>query len=340
MSARQFGASIEGGATLEHEAWLTVNRGPTTFVVSISFDDVQNTLWGAEYLLQPKTHEAKASNMILTLCMPIIEKLASTSSIQGLRLEALCDSSTYRLRIANAGGAQGEDIHVVVDEDTSHGPSHGLLPMPISELAESCTGVARIPATDVTLSTADEQLDVHNAEFPHGKAFMEDGTAVYLKSSLGGTQFERELETLGRIEQLGLRNSDSNRFSRLIAVVTTGEQNEKVVGMLLELIPTVPHGGDLLHEAMQARTDMHQKWKSQVLRMVEELHAHDIVWGDVNAGNVVIDNDLNAWVIDFGGMNNAEFVDDELAETIEGDWQGVRRLFDEWLPSRGPNSQP
>jgi hypothetical protein len=27
-----------------------------------------------------------------------------------------------------------------------------------------------------------------------------------------------------------------------------------------------------------------------------------------------------------------EFVDEENRETIKGDWQGVRRLFQEWLP--------
>lgn len=35
--------------------------------------------------------------------------------------------------------------------------------------------------------------------------------------------------------------------------------------------------------------------------------------------NVVIDEAMNAWVIDFGGMNNVEFVDEDKRETIEGD---------------------
>ena len=79
---------------------------------------------------------------------------------------------------------------------------------------------------------------------------------------------------------------------------------------------------------------MHAKWKAQVVDMVTELHAHDVIWGDVNAGNVVIDHASNAWLIDFGGLNNPEFVDDDLAETKEGDWQGVHRLFEVWLPQR------
>lgn len=50
--------------------------------------------------------------------------------------------------------------------------------------------------------------------------------------------------------------------------------------------------------------------------------------------NVAVDEAMDAWIIDFGGMNNVEFVDEEKRETFEGDWQGIRRLFQEWLPSR------
>lgn len=42
----------------------------------------------------------------------------------------------------------------------------------------------------------------------------------------------------------------------------------------------------------------------------------------------------NAWVIDFGGRNNPLFIDNDKAETIEGDWQGIRRLFEMWLPKQ------
>ncbi len=70
-----------------------------------------------------------------------------------------------------------------------------------------------------------------------------------------------------------------------------------------------------------------------------QLHAHDLVWGDVNPGNVVIDDVGHAWVIDFGGGNHPDFVDNEKAETVEGDWQGVGRLFGEWLPSKSASNQ-
>lgn len=80
--------------------------------------------------------------------------------------------------------------------------------------------------------------------------------------------------------------------------------------------------------------EMHKKWYRQVTATVEKLHSHWIVRGDVNPMNITIDDALNAWVIDFGGLNNPEFVDDDKMETSEGDWQGVKGIFEEWLPNQ------
>ena len=43
--------------------------------------------------------------------------------------------------------------------------------------------------------------------------------------------------------------------------------------------------------------------------------------------NVVIDENFDAWVIDFGRINDVGIVDDEKRETVEGDWQGVGKVF-------------
>jgi hypothetical protein len=40
---------------------------------------------------------------------------------------------------------------------------------------------------------------------------------------------------------------------------------------------------------------------------------------------------MKAWAI--------EFVDDEKRETVEGDWQGITRLFQEWLPAAARRRQ-
>lgn len=71
-----------------------------------------------------------------------------------------------------------------------------------------------------------------------------------------------------------------------------------------------------------------------VPKMFELLHANDIVWGFPEARNLAIDDKLNAVVIGLDGSRGGSLVDRELSEKKEGDWQGVRRLLEEWLPSR------
>lgn len=79
--------------------------------------------------------------------------------------------------------------------------------------------------------------------------------------------------------------------------------------------------------------DMHPKWKKQVREIVGELHAVGIIWGDVNLGNIIVDYELNAWVIDFGSGFIDEFVDKDLAGTKEGDLEGIDRIFQDWILS-------
>jgi len=75
----------------------------------------------------------------------------------------------------------------------------------------------------------------------------------------------------------------------------------------------------------------HVKWKQQVTAIVKKLHSHDIVWGDVHPGNIVIDKNIDAWVVDFGSGWIEDFVDRKKAGTNEGDWQGVQNIFEEWI---------
>jgi RIO-like serine/threonine protein kinase len=107
---------------------------------------------------------------------------------------------------------------------------------------------------------------------------------------------------------------------------------EDTIGMLMTLITSSKVGTHLRSPGLQRMSEMHGKWEEQLTAIIKELHAHGIVWGDVHPMNIVIDEAMDAWAVDFGGMNNVEFVDNENRETVEGDWQGIARIFREWLP--------
>ncbi|KAK3651479.1 hypothetical protein LTR56_005621 [Elasticomyces elasticus] len=358
--------AVQSGYTIEDSSQMTVAYGPTTFIISVRFEDIEGTVWGTRYLqrvrkepLDPGDDGAvsDASDFLISRCKPLMLGLATVPSIQGLAIEAICHSPTYRLRLLSITGdveaqvlAGSDGIHITGSKDCTYEPSHNLFPLPISELPASCAAIPRIPASHVRLATAEGRADPREAANIQGKVVLRAaaaeeeggsgvGRAMYFKPSFGrGSQFEREAQILGRIAELILHDDEANRFSRLVGLVTTSssgeeEQTQKmaVVGILLHLIPTGPNGGDFLSASVQARKDMFETWRIEVEGMVRVLHEHGLVWGDVNAGNVVIDEEGRAWVIDFGGSNNAEFVDDELAETKEGDRQGVGRLFGVWL---------
>ncbi|KAK5111879.1 hypothetical protein LTR62_004611 [Meristemomyces frigidus] len=337
------GIFVQSGVITDDSTILEVTRGPSTFIITVHFADIEHTSWGQDYLRSigklpslknlEKLSWSECHDLVLTKCLPITLELSPISSIQGQPLEVLCSAPTYRLQLLANNNGEGDGVLVQIHGDVTYEPSHNLLPMPVSELPASCNAITRIPASSITLATVEGETDPRAMDNPQGKVYLSDGRPMYYKPERGhGIAFKRELDILGRIDQFRLHHDGSSRLSCLEAIVTTGVYDEFAVGMLLHLIPCSTSGGDFLAKRVRARVEMHGRWKAQVVAMVEVLHDHDLVWGDVNAGNVVIDDSDNAWIIDLGGSNNPEFVDDQLRETKEGDWQGVRRLFDQWLP--------
>lgn len=62
-----------------------------------------------------------------------------------------------------------------------------------------------------------------------------------------------------------------------------------------------------------------EKWAVQIKGTIETLHAIGVVWGDAKPGNIIIDLNGDAWIIDFGGGRADGWVDENLQGTIEGD---------------------
>ncbi|KJZ71697.1 hypothetical protein HIM_08894 [Hirsutella minnesotensis 3608] len=69
-----------------------------------------------------------------------------------------------------------------------------------------------------------------------------------------------------------------------------------------------------------------QKWMGQLDTTFDMLHEFGIVWGDVKAENVLIDQRNNAWITDFGGGYTEGWVDRDMAETQAGDLMGMLKL--------------
>jgi hypothetical protein len=90
--------------------------------------------------------------------------------------------------------------------------------------------------------------------------------------------------------------------------------------------------GDAVILAVVSRQDrtLHMDdWRATVRETVESLHSRDILWGDVNAHNVVVDQEMGAWVVDFGRGGEGMYGRVEAAARLNGghetDLEGVSR---------------
>ncbi|KAM5350727.1 hypothetical protein ACJ41O_007232 [Fusarium nematophilum] len=116
------------------------------------------------------------------------------------------------------------------------------------------------------------------------------------------------------------------RISHLHGIVAGPDGQTK--GLLYEFIETIKRG--VLREAMTPDIPMsdREKWASQIRETVAKLHGLGLVWGNVEANNVIIDKENNAIIVGIEGGTTTGWVDRELDGTVQGDEQGLERLTD------------
>ncbi|KAG9252907.1 uncharacterized protein F5Z01DRAFT_689593 [Emericellopsis atlantica] len=158
------------------------------------------------------------------------------------------------------------------------------------------------PSDTYTLSAEDE-LDINNT-LPY-----------YTTKAI----LIREIRVLVNGKEIGLIGT-----SELDATIhTPHEDMGRIVGFLRQWIP-----GRRLRDIDVPATPVQrrQKWIRQIREVVHTLHAKEIIWGDGKASNVIIDEQDDVWLIDFGGGWTYSWVDEELVNTIEGDALAISKL--------------
>lgn len=69
---------------------------------------------------------------------------------------------------------------------------------------------------------------------------------------------------------------------------------------------------------------------------MRRLYDADIVWGDENAGSVLVDANRGAWIISFRGEFTQGWVRREHAGTVEGDYLRLAKIIDHTFASSKP----
>jgi serine/threonine protein kinase len=77
----------------------------------------------------------------------------------------------------------------------------------------------------------------------------------------------------------------------------------------------------------EATTSLKLKWAEQIRHSLAQLHKLGILWRDVKSDNVLIDENNDAVLLDFGGGNTVGWVDRDKYGTMEGDQQGLQKII-------------
>lgn len=168
-----------------------------------------------------------------------------------------------------------------------------------------------------------------------GKVLIDnEQTECFYKPCHSRIEAVRELKTYKAIAAAGLYGGQLN-LCRVHGVVM--DECDFILGILLSYVDCAdrPLSARVSPEdADDPPTRVRRKWVGQLDVTLSSLHKAGIVWGDVKAENVLIDQSNNAWITDFGGGYTEGWVDRALADTIEGDAMGMAKIRKLLFPSK------
>ena len=260
---------------------------------------------------------------IIEPCTRRFRELApSAPSPMDLTLQTFFYPPVYALKLVVSDGSLCAEY---LPNDAPESPEGLMIP---TNTVPRHQQVSQLKASDLRIVPTGKPDDDPFSNVPQ-RVCTADAVLLFFKPAFHRSQFIREGEIQAKITKAGLRGKI--RVSNLRGVVVS-EDASMIIGSVFDLIPSLACN---LHSQVyiQARQH-HDKWEQQVRKTIKELHAHGIVWGDVHPGNIVIDLKSDAWSVDFGGGCVEEFIDRKNVETEEGDWQGVRNIFQDWIRRR------
>ncbi|KAI6812514.1 hypothetical protein KC332_g10154 [Hortaea werneckii] len=241
-------------------------------------------------------------------------------------LERLVKCKRYNLRQDSSDESEDPEIYIRNDDD---GPIPALTLAPLPEQYHD------LPKIDVSEIRVRECFP--GSSWPY-KMDGKDGV-MFFKPLLDFKEpdFWRELDALARIYRAG----GIGRLAGLKGIATT-EGPSTLVGLLTTWI----EGTKLCDIGIQERQSHSEEWCNQVLGTLGNLHQSDIIWGDANAHNVLIDRQNDAWIIDLDGGGRPEHQLQPSQANKETELEAVRKMFatlkelppeeSQWLGPFGP----
>ncbi|KAF5556888.1 hypothetical protein FMEXI_941 [Fusarium mexicanum] len=248
---------------------------------------------------------------IIEPLIPGFRQLPEITSTLTLQHFLFPETQRYDIR------GDGEQLVAVPSNDSSEiTPIFGIqLP------EESCAPWPCYDPKDIQLP---EKRNTHGPpSYRPSRVLLRDGITAFFKPMRHGDEksFINELDKYKNIREARL--PEALRISRPIGVIR--DNTGRAFGLLLTYIDC-GHKTLLCAAKSDTSRELREIWAQQVNNTVEQLHAAGIVWGDAKPDNVLVDQENNAWLIDFGGGYTNGWLSKELSGTVEGDLQGLRKI--------------
>jgi hypothetical protein len=292
--------------------------------------------WSDEKDMRIEALEKELAALIGDACFPMMQELAPFPIPEPRTLQERIYPPTYSLRVFAEDGRLTSQILTDFEFPAKYPP--------ISEAKLQEIGL------DDTLPVFDSSQIVLG---PRLQALVWkvtiDGEDMICKVAIDvfGESVSEELETYLKIRNVGtidgLRVPELKGAPMYFQIITfTADiisgiirSHAGVIGIVLGEIPHKHHNlRVLLHlveegtvPETEATTSLRLKWAEQIRYSLAQLHQLGILWRDVKTDNVLIDENNDAVLLDFGGGNTLGWVDEDKYGTMEGEQQGLQKIM-------------
>ncbi|TGJ83126.1 hypothetical protein E0Z10_g5627 [Xylaria hypoxylon] len=314
--------SIEGKILLELE---TLSFGTPTEEKAGKIDELQYKLAG----------------LASAVCFPLIREIAPHNPLPEPRtLEEELYPPTYVLQIITKGDK-------LTSQKIDYQSPERYPPVSEQQLREIALGIETPvyhPSNVVLISRIQSlvwKVKV-DGEMMICKVSMHPFFGPTLANELGVYQKIRQLGDELKLPKLkGIRSLNdtiillSTKLTAHTIFIGVVKSHTGIIAVLLSYIPHKHHSLGMILDytkagrlpETEASTAMRTKWAEQIKHSVTRLHELGILWCDVKTDNVLIDNEGDAVVLDFGGGNTVGWVDQDKYGTLEGDLLGLEKIM-------------
>jgi hypothetical protein len=300
------------------------------FYVDVSVEDLGDWSRRQEFvqLLQEVSDDFDAEvslyDLISRPCTPLFKTYALGAKVSNpFMLQKYYDPEVLTFKLVG----DGEDVKAIRSTESYQKPAKLAPQIALSEISDS-SKVFHLDASTITIMPRDGPETDVTSDNPSTVSVDGTSTRYHFKAVQDLSSFLREFGILLRLKEARLNMK--YRLPTIHSLVHYANDPHRILGILLEYIDNGHTLADWIETRKPSRA-LKEKWNRQVRDTVAALHRSGIIWGDVKPENVFVDREHNTWLIDFGGGFNSSYVDEDVMETVEGDWQGVSRITEALL---------